>query len=108
MSKSILFLLAFCAVAAVVVNGREIKSIEDLDLVKLLQNEKERKRVFACLMEQAPCGNMQQFKDSLTGMIKTDCKNCSPMDKERYEMFSQLLAVAHPDKHQALIAKYRN
>ncbi|CAF4807793.1 unnamed protein product [Pieris macdunnoughi] len=107
MTKIGLLILISCISCIAIINSKEIKNIEDLDLVNLLKNEKERKRVFACLMEQAPCGDMQQFKESITQMIKTNCNNCSPRDMERYNMFSQLLAIAYPDKLKALKEKYQ-
>ncbi|XP_038211137.1 ejaculatory bulb-specific protein 3-like [Zerene cesonia] len=105
MTKLTIFLVAIVVVLAIAEN--EIRDIQDLDLVKLLQNERERKAVFACLMEQAPCGKYQKFKESITQKIKTKCKDCTPPEKERYNMFSQLLSVTYPDKLNALRAKYR-
>lgn len=57
-----MLILVLCVVVFVTAAPKEIKSIEDLDLISLLQNEHERKAVFACLMEQGPCGNLQKFK----------------------------------------------
>nr|QDW65480.1 chemosensory protein 14 [Pieris rapae] len=107
MTKIGLLILITCIACIAIINSKEIKSIEDLDLVNLLKNEKERKHVFACLMEQAPCGDMQQFKESISQMIKTSCQNCPPQESEKYNMFSQLLAIAYPDKLKALKAKYQ-
>ncbi|CAH4030421.1 unnamed protein product [Pieris brassicae] len=107
MTKIGLLVLISCIACIYIINSKEIKSIEDLDLVNLLKNKEERKRIFACLMEQAPCGDLQQFKESISQMIATSCKNCSPQDSERYNMFSQLLAVAYPDKLKALKEKYQ-
>ncbi|XP_032519875.2 ejaculatory bulb-specific protein 3-like [Danaus plexippus] len=81
-------------------------TFENLDVEELLKNEHKKQAVFACLLDQAPCGDMQSLKDDISDLIKTKCSQCSPNLKRKYDNTRQILLEKYPDTMNALMLKY--
>ncbi|CAG9563976.1 unnamed protein product [Danaus chrysippus] len=96
--------IVFLAVIAAVTASQ--LTFENLDVEEVLKNEQKKQAVFACLLDQAPCGDMQSLKDDISDLIKTKCSRCNQKLKEKYDNTSQLLLEKYPDTFNALMFKY--
>nr|AGI37361.1 chemosensory protein 1 [Cnaphalocrocis medinalis] len=103
MKSFVFFFLSALMVAAMAADYNDLK---DVNLEELLSDEARRKQIFDCVMDLGPCGEYQIYKDVVPGVIATQCGDCTPELKKKYEENSKFLLEKYPKEFTAVVEKY--
>ncbi|XP_013187545.2 allergen Tha p 1 [Amyelois transitella] len=80
---------------------------EEKDYTAFFKDETKLKTSMDCLLDKAPCGELQGLKDKFPTLVKDDCGACSPEQKTRYDVVKKILQDNYPEYYKALQDKYQ-
>ncbi|CAH1640306.1 unnamed protein product [Spodoptera littoralis] len=77
--------------AAAPLTKDELATLEAFDYDSLFADEEKRKVVFDCLLDKGDCGPYKQIVDLSMKTILSNCAECSPSQKAKYDHVLNLL-----------------
>nr|AAV91467.1 sensory protein 2 [Lonomia obliqua] len=80
--------------------------IDQVDPTPILKNKELTNKAFQCLMDKAPCGEFKLWRDMVPEVFKTKCSDCTPSQKDKFNLYVEVLKTSHPDIYHALLSKY--
>ncbi|KAM3963230.1 ejaculatory bulb-specific protein 3-like [Aphomia sociella] len=81
-------------------------AVSAADYADYLKDETKFRAALDCLLDKAPCGEVQELKDKFPRLVATECGSCTPEEKTKYEVVKKTLQDNYPDDFEALKAKY--
>nr|UDM59695.1 putative chemosensory protein 2 [Corcyra cephalonica] len=81
-------------------------TVNAFDYTKYLKDETKFRAAIDCLLDKAPCGELQELRDTFPRLVATECGSCTPEEKTKYEIVKKTLQDHYPDDFEALKAKY--
>nr|QQG64120.1 chemosensory protein CSP18 [Dioryctria abietella] len=79
---------------------------EEKDYSEWFKEESKLKVAMGCLLDKAPCGELQNLRDTFPNLAKDQCGSCTPQQKARYDIVKKILQDNYPEYYKALIDKY--
>nr|AKF42440.1 chemosensory protein 5 [Spodoptera exigua] len=90
--KILVVLSVFLALTiAVPLTKDELAILEAFDYDAIFAKEENRKIVFDCLLNKGDCGDYKQIVDLSLQTIQSNCAECTPNQKEKYDHVLKLL-----------------
>uniref|UniRef100_A0A0K8TVC8 Chemosensory Protein n=1 Tax=Epiphyas postvittana TaxID=65032 RepID=A0A0K8TVC8_EPIPO len=101
-------ILILCVAAFVVAEDRKYDdSSDDIDLTKVLSNERLVVAYTNCLIDKGPCtAEVKRLKEKLPEALETHCAKCTDKQKAAGKTLVRELKAKHPDLWKKLVAKY--
>ncbi|XP_018338159.1 PREDICTED: ejaculatory bulb-specific protein 3-like [Trachymyrmex septentrionalis] len=101
--------IVLIGIALVCVLAEEFYSdqYDNVDISRILQNDKLREEYYNCYMETGPCPteDAKYFQEVQSEVMQTNCKKCNERQKEMYAETTKWYTQNQPEKWEALMAK---
>ncbi|KAL6261562.1 hypothetical protein P5V15_006649 [Pogonomyrmex californicus] len=104
------YILTFISIALMCVLAEEklySDQYDDIDVGKILENEKLRKQYYNCYMDEGPCvtADAKFFKEIFSEALQSNCKRCTEKQKDMLNLIVDWYTKNKPDEWEALVAK---
>nr|ALJ30218.1 putative chemosensory protein CSP7 [Spodoptera litura] len=91
--------------AAVPITKDEFATLEAFDYDALFADEENRKMVFDCLLDKGDCGPYKQIVELSMKIILSNCAECSPSQKAKYDHVLKVLKEDYASFFNELMQK---
>ncbi|XP_073953854.1 ejaculatory bulb-specific protein 3-like isoform X3 [Choristoneura fumiferana] len=100
--------ICLCSVLSVAVLAAETvyTNYDEVNVESMIMDDKKMKVIFDCIFDRAPCGDYQKLKDEIAQMVPTDCSECSPKQRAKYNLAKLMVAERYPKELEQVIKKY--
>ncbi|KAK7863843.1 hypothetical protein R5R35_003327 [Gryllus longicercus] len=102
-----LLALALLALAARAAEPKYTNKFDNIDIDRILGNERVLTSYIRCMMEEGPCTNEgRELRKTLPDALKTGCTKCNEKQKTLAEKVIKHLTAARKADWERLAAKY--
>ncbi|XP_011866527.1 PREDICTED: ejaculatory bulb-specific protein 3 [Vollenhovia emeryi] len=107
MTKGYLLVLLISLVALVVADEKYTRKYDDVNVDKILQNNRVLTSYIRCLMDEGPCtAEGRELKKTLPDALLSGCDKCSDKQKDMAEKVINHLKTKRSRDWDRLVAKY--
>ncbi|XP_011159677.2 ejaculatory bulb-specific protein 3 [Solenopsis invicta] len=78
--------------------------LDDIDVVKILENDAERKGELNCYLKREPCAEeFNKYTEIFREAVRTNCKRCTEKQKEHLETITNWYKKNQPDNWELIL-----
>ncbi|XP_063366725.1 allergen Tha p 1-like [Cydia amplana] len=98
-------LLCLGCLLAIVAAAKDYDELFQTDTTMLLNDESKWKTLFNCLMGRGPCEEYEGVKDTLPKLVLSNCEECTPEQKEKFNKTMKQFLEKYPEDYTELSNK---
>ncbi|XP_023018664.1 ejaculatory bulb-specific protein 3 [Leptinotarsa decemlineata] len=105
--KSVSTLVLFCVLAVVAAQNGYNSKYNNVDVDKILKNDRVLTNYVKCLMEEGPCTpEGRELRKTLPDALKTGCDKCNPNQRSTAEKVMKYLMTKRAGDWERLTKKF--